>query len=694
MQRVGTTVTTGHLVGILVTATVITGVTVPLFRRLALRLHVVDHPAVRKLHTDPVPLLGGVAMCGAVFVSLLLAPERRELVQLGSILGGALWVSAWGLWDDRRPLPPAVKLASQVAAAVLLAVSGVEVHLGVDTWINIAITLTWIVGITNSINLLDNMDGLAAGVAAVAASCFALMAAANGQYLVGAMSAALLGACLGFLFFNFNPASIFMGDSGSLFLGFLLAALGIKLRFPDNVATVTWMVPVLVLGVAVFDTTLVVVSRIRRHLNPLTTPGRDHASHRLVALGWTPREAVMIHYLFGCALAWVAVLVSLSTPVEAYAISAAVAAASVIAIGWLDRGWSRRPLGCTREPRGMTSTAAPRQVLVTGGAGFIGSHLTESLLARGDGVTILDDLSTGRMANIAHLESHDRFRIVVDTVTSESVLESLVSECDLVIHLAAAVGVELIVRDPLRVIESNIIGTHAVLAAARRHRRKVLLASSSEIYGKNGALPMREDDDRLLGPTTRSRWCYSTSKAAGEYLALASHRQTGLPVVIMRFFNTVGPRQRGTYGMVVPRFVSQALAREPLTVFGNGRQSRCFCDVSDVVAAVVALADHDGAAGSVFNVGSTNEITILDLARRVLAVVRGGEPPEDLDALVAAGLVTATPFEEAYEAGFEDMVRRIPDVGRLHRLIGWRPRVSLDDTIRRIVGSITAEPSG
>jgi UDP-glucose 4-epimerase len=257
-----------------------------------------------------------------------------------------------------------------------------------------------------------------------------------------------------------------------------------------------------------------------------------------------------------------------------------------------------------------------------------------------------------------------------------------------VVHLAAAVGVDLIVRDPVRVIECNILGTRAVLAAARRYRRKVLLASSSEIYGKNGASPMAEDDDRLLGPTTRSRWCYSTSKAVGEYLALAYHRQAGLPVVVMRFFNTVGPRQSGLYGMVVPRFVEQALAGRPLTVYGSGLQSRCFCDVTDTVAAVLALAENPEAVGGVFNVGSTDEVTVLELARRVLAVVRGVAPPADAAALATAELIVRVTFEQAYEDGFEDMFRRVPDIGKLTHLTGWRPRVPLDDTLRRIAAAV------
>jgi len=332
-------VTAARLVVILAVALMIAGSAVPLLRRLALRLALVDMPAARKDHASPVPLLGGVAIYAAVVVSLLLYPSRSELVQLGGILVGATWISLWGLWDDQRPLPAMVKLASQLVAVAVLLASGVQVLLDVPMEFNLAITALWVVGITNAFNLLDNMDGLAGGVGAVAAACFTLMAATNGQFLVGALAVALLGACLGFLIHNFNPAKIFMGDSGSLFLGFLLAALGIKLRFPDNVATVTWMVPVLVLGVAVFDTTLVVVSRLRRRTNPFTTPGRDHLSHRLVALGWTRREAVLLHYLLGCALAWVGVLVSIAGPLEAHAIGALVAFAALGAILWLERRW-------------------------------------------------------------------------------------------------------------------------------------------------------------------------------------------------------------------------------------------------------------------------------------------------------------------------------------------------------------------
>jgi UDP-GlcNAc:undecaprenyl-phosphate GlcNAc-1-phosphate transferase len=282
------------------------------------------------------PLLGGMAIWAAVVGGLLLYPQRRELVELGGLLLGATAISFLGLWDDRRALRPLVKLAGQVAALVVLLASGIAVELPVASWINVALTALWVLGITNAMNLLDNMDGLAGGIGAVAAAWFLLLAALNGQFLVGALAAALLGACAGFLLQNFEPARIFMGDSGSLFLGFLLAGLGIKLRFPDNVPGVTWMVPVLVLGVPIFDTTLVVASRLRRGLNPLTTPGKDLLSHRLVRLGWTRRETVLLLYLVACALGGAALFVSVAAPPAAYSLAAAALLAAAAALVWLD----------------------------------------------------------------------------------------------------------------------------------------------------------------------------------------------------------------------------------------------------------------------------------------------------------------------------------------------------------------------
>lgn len=319
--------------------------------------------------------------------------------------------------------------------------------------------------------------------------------------------------------------------------------------------------------------------------------------------------------------------------------------------------------------------------LITGGAGFIGSHLAEALLERGHCVAIIDNLTTGRFENIAHLVDHPRFRFTIDTIADEGVIDRVVSECDVVFHLAAAVGVELIVKDPVHVIETNILGTHVVLKVANRYRRKVLLASTSEIYGKNNHVPFHEDDDRLVGPTTKARWSYSTSKAVDEFLALAYHRQMSLPVVVFRLFNVVGSRQTAQYGMVVPRFVQQALEEAPLTVYGDGQQTRCFCDVEDAVAAMIALAECPDAVGQVFNVGSTDEVAIRDLARRVLELTG----PVDAPAAAEDGRVTFVSYEEAYERGFEDMRRRVPDISKIKAAIGWEPQIPLDETLRRVI---------
>ncbi len=312
-------------------------------------------------------------------------------------------------------------------------------------------------------------------------------------------------------------------------------------------------------------------------------------------------------------------------------------------------------------------------VLITGGAGFIGSHLAEALLAAGQQVTAVDDLSTGRYENVAHLAGRADFQFVLETMANEVVMDRLVSECDLIYHLAAAVGVKLIVEQPVRTIETNILGTAMVLKLARRYRRKVLLASTSEIYGKSEDGPYREDGDRLLGPTTRSRWSYSDSKAVDEFLALAYHREYGIETVIPRLFNTIGPRQTGAYGMVVPRFVRQALRGEPLTVYDDGQMTRCFCNVRDVVRALTSLADCSAAVGEIFNVGSTEEIAMLDLARRVIA--RSGSASE----------IRFVPYAEAYESGFEDMRHRVPDIRKIQTVVGWEPRVSLDESLDEVI---------
>ncbi|OQY24984.1 MAG: undecaprenyl-phosphate alpha-N-acetylglucosaminyl 1-phosphate transferase [Anaerolineaceae bacterium 4572_32.1] len=309
----------------------------PVARWVAPRLGFIDQPDARRVHQRPTPRLGGVAMYLAAIVALLVFRERFGIHQAVGILLGATLVSFFGLWDDRRGLPPALKLLGQFGAAAILLLADVQVGAFTHKWLNIAITLIWAVGVTNAMNLLDNMDGLSGGVGAVAAAFFLLIAAMNGQYLVGALSAALLGACIGFLVYNLNPASIFMGDAGALFLGFMLAAVGIKLRFPENLDIVTWMVPVLILGVPIFDTSLVIISRLRRGLNPLTTPGKDHSSHRLVGMGFTQREAVMILYLVGGALGLLAIFVTQATVLEGYTVGAAVALTALIVLIGLER---------------------------------------------------------------------------------------------------------------------------------------------------------------------------------------------------------------------------------------------------------------------------------------------------------------------------------------------------------------------
>jgi len=327
-------------------------------------------------------------------------------------------------------------------------------------------------------------------------------------------------------------------------------------------------------------------------------------------------------------------------------------------------------------------TDQPYRALITGGAGFIGSHLAEALLARGDAVTIIDNLSTGKFENIAHLVGHPRFRFAIDDITNEMVMDRLASECDVIFHLAAAVGVMLIVEQPVHTIETNVMGTEAVLKAALRYRAKVLLASTSEVYGKGNQIPFREEDDVVLGPTCRSRWAYAASKMVDEFLGLAYHREKGLPVTVFRLFNTVGPRQTGQYGMVIPRFVQQALKGEPLTIYGDGRQSRCFLHVQDAVEAILALAEAPEAVGEVFNIGSTAEVTIEALARQVIEMV-SGEHEE------AGSQVRFIPYEEAYAVGFEDMRRRVPDISKIRRVTGWVPKRSLEDTLKDIVGDFT-----
>lgn len=311
--------------------------------------------------------------------------------------------------------------------------------------------------------------------------------------------------------------------------------------------------------------------------------------------------------------------------------------------------------------------------LVTGGAGFIGSHLCELLVEDGCQVVAIDDLSTGRLENLEALKFSENFQFVRENILNAQVLDRLASQADIIVHLAAAVGVKLIVEDPVHTIETNIMGSEMVLRTANRYGCKVLIASSSEVYGKGSKVPFSEEDDCLIGPTTHNRWAYATSKAIDEFLGLAYFHQFGLPVVIMRFFNTIGPRQTGRYGMVVPRFVRWALQNEPIHVYGDGQQSRCFSDVQDVSSAVARLAELPEAVGQVFNIGSLEEVTILELAQRVIQHTG------------SSSLVQLLPYDQAYAPGFEDMRRRVPSVKKLQSLIGYEPRNGLDDSLLRVI---------
>jgi UDP-glucose 4-epimerase len=320
------------------------------------------------------------------------------------------------------------------------------------------------------------------------------------------------------------------------------------------------------------------------------------------------------------------------------------------------------------------------KALITGGAGFVGSHLAEALLARGDEVYVLDNLQTGSIENIEHLKANTSFHYTIDSVMNEPVTAELIDRVDVVFHLAAAVGVRLIVESPVNTIETNVHGTEMVLKLANKKKKKVMIASTSEVYGKNVDVPFDEDADLVMGPTSKGRWSYACSKAIDEFLALAYAKEKRLPVVVFRLFNTVGPRQTGRYGMVIPSFVRQALAGQPLTVFGDGTQRRCFTYISDVVSALTRLADHPDAIGKVFNVGNDHEeVTILELAQRVKQ--RVGSRSE----------IVMVPYEQAYEEGFEDMLRRVPDLSRIAALIGYEPRVDLDAILDNVIEYFTSD---
>ncbi len=313
------------------------------------------------------------------------------------------------------------------------------------------------------------------------------------------------------------------------------------------------------------------------------------------------------------------------------------------------------------------------KVLITGGAGFIGSYLAEAYLNTGNEVFVIDDLSTGSLENISHLLKNPRFQFTNDTILNrESVLE-LTGICDVIVHLAAAVGVRLIIEEPLKSIHTNIVGTEIVLELSNKFRKKTFIASTSEVYGRNSKVPLNEDDSRVYGSTSIARWSYASSKAMDEFLALAYYRTKQLPIIIARFFNTVGPRQTGRYGMVIPRFVGQALRNEPITIFGTGEQTRSFTYVEDVVKGIMALVDEPGAEGQIYNIGSEGEVSINDLAQRVKTLTG------------SSSRIIHVPYEDAYQEGFEDMERRVPDIGKISRLVGYKNTHTLDDILAKVI---------
>lgn len=321
------------------------------------------------------------------------------------------------------------------------------------------------------------------------------------------------------------------------------------------------------------------------------------------------------------------------------------------------------------------------RVLITGGAGFIGSHLADAYLERGDEVLVIDDLSTGTIENIRHLKNNPKFHYTIDSVHNQPVTAELVDQCDVVVHLAAAVGVKLIVESPVRTIETNVRGTEVILALANKKQKRVMIASTSEVYGLSADVPFREDGNLVMGATTKGRWSYACSKAIDEFLALAYWREKKLPTTIVRLFNTVGPRQTGRYGMVIPTFVRQALAGRPITVYGNGKQTRCFGYVGDVVGALIKLMDRSDSVGQVYNIGSSEEISILQLAEKVKELTNSESE------------IVLVPYDEAYEEGFEDMPRRVPDTTKINQLVGFRAEMTLEGILKSVISFHSGRPS-
>jgi len=321
------------------------------------------------------------------------------------------------------------------------------------------------------------------------------------------------------------------------------------------------------------------------------------------------------------------------------------------------------------------------RVLITGGAGFIGSHLADAYLERGDEVLVIDDLSTGTIENIRHLKNNPRFHYTIDSVHNQPVTAELIDQSDIVVHLAAAVGVKLIVESPVRTIETNVRGTEVVLALANKKKKRVMIASTSEVYGLSADVPFREDGNLVMGATTKGRWSYACSKAIDEFLALAYWREKKLPTTIVRLFNTVGPRQTGRYGMVIPTFVKQALAGRPITVYGNGKQTRCFGFVGDVVGALIKLMDRSDSVGQVYNIGSNEEISIFELAKKVKQLTNSDSE------------IVFLPYDEAYEEGFEDMPRRVPDITKINQLVGFLPEMTLEGILQSVISFHSGRPS-
>jgi nucleoside-diphosphate-sugar epimerase/UDP-N-acetylmuramyl pentapeptide phosphotransferase/UDP-N-acetylglucosamine-1-phosphate transferase len=887
-------------------ATLTAAVMTPGFASIARQLGLVAPPRVDRWGARPTPLLGGAAILVATLLPVtIFAPLAPTLAVIGLAAIGAFIL---GLIDDVRGLRPSSKLVGQVAVASVLAFGGVRVEIIEWPPIALALTLLWTVGLMNAINLIDNMDGLAAGTAAIAAAVLVLMAPVEPLW-VRPLAAAVAGGCIGFLMHNFAPARVYMGDAGSLTLGCFLA--GMTLVLTNTVASnvgLAVVAPLLVLGLPLFDTALVTVTR-RLEGRPVGRGGRDHTSHRLASLGLGERATVVLLYavaagfallgylavelgfallpitalalvglvLFGVFLAeipagarvaqgrgdparqqmlgmgrvlvrfggeialdvvlataalfsaylirfehlrpqdWMYLFVQAApvviplqlaafvltgvyrtlwrflsvtdavTIVRAVAIGTTVAAA-VLYVGlhasdqsravflidavlfaafvvasrsflvWL-RHWSRlrqretgrrvlivgadesgetalrlllrseqhayRPVGFIDDDPGKLrrriagvpvlgsvrdlAAVAEREgaelvvlasddmgseavratclrhgielreftlavtdaVLVTGGAGFIGSHLVDRLLDEGASVTVLDDLSTGKLANLGRSEGRAGFEFIAGSILDTALVETLVARHSLVFHLAAAVGVRYIVEDPLSSVLTNVRGTENVLGAAHRSGARVLLASTSEIYGRSREVPFREDGERVLGPTWVHRWSYSTAKAIDEHLAFA-YAERGLRMSVVRYFNSYGPRidERG-YGSVIARFAAQALRGAPLTVHGDGQQTRCFTYVADTVDGTLRAARVEAALGRVFNIGNEHEVTILQLAERIRSMVGSSSPIE------------LVPYETLYPRGFEDTRRRVPDVGAARQALGFSARVPLEDGLRR-----------